>query len=335
MKTQLLHGAVVLGLAAGLALAENETSPKSSAKPAPSAPAKAAKAAKPATPAPMDPAAVKSNSSYGFGFQTGSRFANQAGGWGLTTEDLETDMFIKGFLDAFAGKKPQIEDAKIQAAMQQLGGLLKQREAKIAQQNLEAGKAFLAKNAKRKNVVCADSGLQYEVLEKGGDRTYKAPTDGSRDNTRFLVKYRGTLIDGAEFDKSPEDRPVPMTLGVIPGFKEALTKMPVGAKWRLYIPSNLAYGERRRSAKIGPNSTLIFDLELVDIQKPAPRRAVSPPIQVPPPKSGKNATGRTTKPRAVSQPVQIPPPPKKDGAKPAKPRAVSQPVEIPPPPKKK
>ena len=320
---------MALGLAAGVALAENQPAPKS-AKPA--APARSA------TPPPADPAAVKPDSSYGFGFQSGRRFASQAAGWGLTLDDIDKEAFMKGFFDAFEGKKPQIEDAKIRAAMDALGKALREREEEIAKKNLEAGKAFLAKNAKRKGVICTDSGLQYEILKKGGARTYQPPADGKKDyTTRFLVNYRGTLIDGTEFDKSPEGRPVPMTLGVIPGFKEALTQMPVGAKWRLYIPSDLAYGKRRRSAKIGPNSTLIFDLELVDIQKAAPRRAVSPPIQVPPP-SGKKASGQTRKTRkvrAVSQPVQIPPPPKNGAAKPAKPRAVSQPVEIPPPPKKK
>jgi FKBP-type peptidyl-prolyl cis-trans isomerase len=86
-----------------------------------------------------------------------------------------------------------------------------------------------------------------------------------------MVNYKGTLIDGKEFDASPEGEPVPMTLQVVEGFKEALTNMPVGAKWKIYLPSNLAYGEQRRSADIGPNSTLIFDLHLVKIQDaPAP-----------------------------------------------------------------
>jgi len=330
MKNQLLHGALALGLVASVAIAQNETA----AKPAP-APAVPATPPAPAEPAkPVDPAAVKADSSYGFGYQSGRRFATEATRWGLTDADLERDAYIKGFFDAFTGKKPQIEEAAIQAAMKALGATLKEREEAIALKNLEAGKAFLAKNAKRKGVISTESGLQYEILKKGGERSYKMPTDGARDNTRFLVNYRGTLIDGTEFDASPEGKPVPMTLQVIPGFKQALTKMPVGAKWRLFIPADLAYGTQRRSEKIAPNSTLIFDLELVDIQKPTPNRAVSPPIQVPPP-TGKNATGRTTRPRAVSQPVQIPPPSKSGAvAKPARPRAVSQPVQIPPPPKK-
>jgi FKBP-type peptidyl-prolyl cis-trans isomerase len=87
-----------------------------------------------------------------------------------------------------------------------------------------------------------------------------------------MVNYKGTLIDGTEFDASPEGQPVPMTLEVVEGFKEALTNMPVGAKWKLYLPAKLAYGEERRSAEIGPNSALVFELELVKIEDaPAPQ----------------------------------------------------------------
>jgi FKBP-type peptidyl-prolyl cis-trans isomerase len=329
MKNQLLRGAMALGLVASIATAQNENAAKPAAQPA-------AQPAKPAAPAvQIDPAAVKTNSSYGFGYQAGRRFAAESARWGLSNDDIEREAYIKGFFDAFNGEKPQVEEAAIQAAMKQLGNTLKAREEAVAKKNLEAGQAFLAKNAKRKGVTVTDSGLQYEILKKGDGPVYKAPTDGSRDNTRFLVHYRGTLTDGTEFDASPEGRTVPMTLQVIPGFKEALTKMPTGSKWRIFIPANLAYGPQRRSEKIAPNSTLIFDLELVEIQKakpkPAPNRAVSPPIQVPPP-TGRNAT---RKPRAVSRPVRIPPAPKKDAAKKAtKSTAVSPPVQIPPPPKK-
>jgi FKBP-type peptidyl-prolyl cis-trans isomerase len=88
-----------------------------------------------------------------------------------------------------------------------------------------------------------------------------------------MVNYKGTLIDGTEFDASPEGAPAAMSLSVIDGFKEALSIMPVGAKWKLFIPSKLAYGEERRSADIAPNSTLIFELELVEIKDAAPAPA--------------------------------------------------------------
>ena len=139
--------------------------------------------------------------------------------------------------------------------------------------NLAAGKKFLEENGKREGVTTTKSGLQYEVLAKGGDVKYVAPKEGAEDNKQFMVHYKGTLISGKQFDASPEGEPVPMTLQVVEGFKEALTTMPVGAKWKLFMPSTLAYGEERRSADIAPNSALIFELELVKIQDAPPAPA--------------------------------------------------------------
>jgi FKBP-type peptidyl-prolyl cis-trans isomerase len=152
--------------------------------------------------------------------------------------------------------------------MEALGEMLQGREKEKAAANLEAGKKFLAENAKREGVTTTKSGLQYEVITKGGSEKYVAPKedDKAAPEKQFLVHYKGSLIDGKQFDASPEGEPVPMTLQVVPGFKEALTTMPVGAKWKLFVPSDLAYGEERRSADIAPNSVLIFELELVKIQ---------------------------------------------------------------------
>jgi FKBP-type peptidyl-prolyl cis-trans isomerase len=144
--------------------------------------------------------------------------------------------------------------------------MLQEREKKLAEENLAVGAKFLETNGKREGVITTKSGLQYEVINKGGDKKYEAPKDGKEDNKQFMVNYKGTLIDGKEFDASPAGEPVPMTLQVVEGFKEALTTMPIGAKWKLFLPSKLAYGEERRSADIGPNSTLIFELELVSIE---------------------------------------------------------------------
>src|ERR1019366_4817968 len=108
----------------------------------------------------------------------------------------------------------------------------------------------------RPGVITTKSGLQYEVITKGGDKKYEAPKDAKdakdakpEDNKQFMVNYKGTLMDGTQFDASPAGQPVPMTLQVIEGFKEALTNMPIGAKWKLFIPGNLAYGPDRRSAQ--------------------------------------------------------------------------------------
>jgi FKBP-type peptidyl-prolyl cis-trans isomerase len=214
------------------------------------------------------PRRVKSDSSYALGFRTGGGFAQQFGKFGVGAGDLDPETFLKGFMAAIKGGKPELEEAKLQAAMETLGEMLQRREKEKAAANLKAGKKFLAENAKREGVITTKSGLQYEVITKGGSEKYAAPKEGDKDaaEKQFLVHYKGTLIDGKEFDASPAGEPVPMTLEVVPGFKEALTTMPVGAKWKIFIPSDLAYGEERRSAEIGPNCVLTFELELVRIQ---------------------------------------------------------------------
>lgn len=221
----------------------------------------------------LDPAVIKADSSYALGFRTGSTFAQQFGRFGVTAADIQEENFLKGFMVAVKGDKPELEEAKLQAAMQALGDLLQAREKETAAANLEAGKKFLEENGKREGVTTTKSGLQYEVLAKGGDVKYVAPKEGAEDNKQFMVHYKGTLISGKQFDASPEGEPVPMTLQVVEGFKEALTTMPVGAKWKLFMPSSLAYGEERRSADIAPNSALIFELELVKIQDAPPAPA--------------------------------------------------------------
>ena len=158
-------------------------------------------------------------------------------GSGLTGEDMETAAFVKGFLAGLKGDKPEYPEAKLRAAMEALGKSVQERESKKSEANLAAGNAFLAENAKREGVTTTASGMQYEVIKKGTDKKYVAPANGTPDGgTKFNVHYRGTLIDGTEFDKSPDGKTFPMTLQVIPGFKEALTTMPVGSKWKIFLP---------------------------------------------------------------------------------------------------
>lgn len=214
----------------------------------------------------LDPAVIKIDSSYALGFRTGGGFTQQFGKFGVVADDLDTENFVKGFMTAIKGEKPGMEEAKLQAAMGALGEMLQEREKLTAAANLEAGKNFLEANGKRQGVITTKSGLQYEVINKGGEEKYVAPKEEAEDNKQFMVNYKGTLINGKTFDESPKGEPVPMTLQVVPGFKEALTTMPVGAKWKLFMPAALAYGEERRSAEIAPNSVLIFELELVKIQ---------------------------------------------------------------------
>ncbi len=220
--------------------------------------------------APMDADAVRTNASYALGYRAGAEFSQQFSQFGLTSGDLSSEDFVKAFFKAMNAEEPDANPEQMQAAMQALGTKLQAREEKIAADNLAAGATFMMENAKRDGVTSTESGLQYEVLEKGGDVTYQAPEAEDAPQKQFVVHYKGTTIDGEQFDASAEGEPVTMTLAVIEGFREALTTMPVGAKWKLFIPSDLGYGERRQNSKIGPNSTLIFDLELVEIQDAPP-----------------------------------------------------------------
>ena len=150
-----------------------------------------------------------------------------------------------------------------------MAGLQKSMAAKQAEQikelsdkNQKAGEAFLAENKKKEGVVTRPSGLQYKVLKDGSGETPKA-TD------KVKVNYKGTLIDGKEFDSSNKlGKPAEFQVNkVIAGWTEALQLMKVGSKWEVFIPSNLAYGDRGAGPMIGPNSTLIFEVELVSIEK--------------------------------------------------------------------
>jgi FKBP-type peptidyl-prolyl cis-trans isomerase len=237
-------------------------------------------AAKPEAPKLSDEE-VKKHASYAMGHRTGSDFAGNFGQFGVGPSDLDMEPFMKGFTDAFAGNDLGVPEETLSAAMNAFGETIQKREKDLGDENLEKGKAFLAENAKRKGVVTTESGLQYEILEKGGDVVYQAPKEGEPPVQKlFKVHYRGTLIDGTEFDASPEGEAVPMTLQVVPGFREALTTMPVGAKWKLFLSPDLAYGPQRMGPDIAPNSTLIFELELEAIEDAPQRQGL--PFQLPP-----------------------------------------------------
>jgi FKBP-type peptidyl-prolyl cis-trans isomerase FklB len=136
------------------------------------------------------------------------------------------------------------------------------KQAEVAKKNKAEGEAFLAENKKKEGVKTTPSGLQYKVIKPGKGKKPKS-------SDTVTVNYRGTLIDGTEFDSSYK-RGQPATFqvsGVIPGWTEALQLMEEGAKWQLFIPSNLAYGERGAGGVIGPNATLIFEVELISIQE--------------------------------------------------------------------
>lgn len=176
---------------------------------------------------------------------------------------VDSALVSQGLLDELAGKS-LLTDAELAASMQQLQGEVRQKmkaqHDKSAAGNKQRGEAFLAENKKKDGVKTLPSGLQYQVLTAG---TGKKPTDADT----VQCNYRGMLVDGKVFDASPPGKPAAFKVGqVIPGWQEALKLMPVGSKWQLVIPGDKAYGERGAGSAIGPNETLIFEVELVGIQ---------------------------------------------------------------------
>ncbi len=174
---------------------------------------------------------------------------------GVKTFDPQN--FVAGIQDVFTGKAPQLSADEANDILQSFMAELQAGEGK---RNLEAGQKFLAENRTNKDVQETASGLQFTILNNG-DGELPAPTD------QVKCHYHGTLIDGTVFDSSVErGQPAVFPVnGVIQGWVEALQMMPVGSKWRLFIPSHLAYGEHGAGAAIGPNTALIFDVELLEI----------------------------------------------------------------------
>ena len=201
---------------------------------------------------------LEQKASYSFGVDFAKRLQQQ----GI---DLDITALNRGIADAASGKKLAFEEGEMNQFKaeytEQLRAKLLIEQQKLAKKNLEAGKKFLAENAKKDGVVTTASGLQYKVIKSGDGPTPKA-------EDTVTTHYRGTLIDGREFDSSisrgqPASFPVN---GVIKGWTEALQLMKVGDKWELYIPSDLAYGNAQRSELIQPNSTLLFEIELLGIK---------------------------------------------------------------------
>jgi FKBP-type peptidyl-prolyl cis-trans isomerase FklB len=183
--------------------------------------------------------------------------------------DVNVDLLVMAFKDALAGKKLSMTRDEIIATLKRAESEQKEdfnhAKAMLSEKNKKAGQALFAENLKKEDVVTLPSGLQYKVLKRGDGRK---PT---LEDT-VVCQYRGTLLDGTEFDSSYK-RNQPATVpvkGVIKGWSEALQGMPVGSKWQLFIPPQLAYGERIVGG-IAPNATLIFEIELLSIQdKPPP-----------------------------------------------------------------
>jgi FKBP-type peptidyl-prolyl cis-trans isomerase FklB len=197
---------------------------------------------------------VEERVSYGIGRQMGDQLANNP------FDGLHLDSVLDGLADALNGQPNPIPHSLMEAAFAEISQKLQAKTAAAAQGLAEEGERFLSENAKRDEVTVTDSGLQYEILIEGSGEKPDA-------SSTVRTHYHGTLLNGAVFDSSyargePAEFPVG---GVISGWTEALQMMGTGSKWRLYVPHYLAYGERGAGGAIAPYSTLIFDVELLDI----------------------------------------------------------------------
>ena len=204
------------------------------------------------------PKTKKEKISYSIGVNIGKNMKTQ----GI---DLDQGLLTQGIKDGLNNSKTAMSDKDMEAAMttfqQEMMGKMQAKQKVVGEKNVKEGEAFLAANKKKEGVVTLSSGLQYKILKSG---------DGPKPTKDQTVKchYRGTLIDGTEFDSSyKRGEPTEFPVGqVIKGWTEALQLMPVGSKWQLFIPSDLAYGPEGRGQTIGPNATLIFDIELISIK---------------------------------------------------------------------
>lgn len=242
------------------------TPPASATQPAPAAKSTTAAAAKPraaaTASAPLALTTQKDKASYAIGMNIGKDLGDKLH---KDSVDVNTAILLRGIKDSLAGGKMLLTDEQAKAAMDafmtDLRGKQEKKMAIAGDVNKAKGDAFLAANKAKDGVVTLPSGLQYKIVSPG---TGPKPTPSDS----VVCNYRGTLIDGTEFDASSKHGgPATFPVGqVIKGWTEALQLMPVGSKWQLYIPSDLAYGSRGAGGDIGPNSTLIFDIELLSIK---------------------------------------------------------------------
>lgn len=213
-------------------------------------------------PAAAESQGLAGKASYGIGYNMGSNLTMQ----GIK---VDTERLIQGLRDGLTKAEPEMTVEEMRAAVQELQQQWQAAQEKqmteLATKNAAEGQEFLSQNKAKESVVVLESGLQYEVLKEG-----TGPVPAASDSV--TVHYRGTLLDGSEFDSSyarnePATFPVQ---GVIPGWVEALQLMTVGSKWKLYVPSSLAYGDRGAGGAIGPNATLVFEVELLGIESGEP-----------------------------------------------------------------
>jgi FKBP-type peptidyl-prolyl cis-trans isomerase FklB len=199
----------------------------------------------------------KDKVSYSIGLDIGKNLKKQS-------IDVNADAFARGLKDALSGGDTLMTEQEINETMAAFQKEMMAKQAErlktLGEKNEKEGEAFLAENKKKESVITLPSGLQYKVIKEG---TGEIPTL----NDTVTIQYRGTLIDGTEFDSSHGQPATFRVNGVIPGLSEALQLMKTGSKWQLFIPSKLAYGNREVGRNIGPNTTLIFEVELLSFTK--------------------------------------------------------------------
>ena len=207
------------------------------------------------------PAAAGKSDNELIGYFLGFSVGQNMGQSGFKAEDITMEAFLKGFQEGVALKEPALTTEQLQAAQGKIQAMLTKRQAEMSAAQKSKGVTFLAENAKKEGVKTLDGGVQYKVLKAGSGPSPK-PDDTVK------VHYTGKLIDGSVFDSSVErGQPASFQANqVIKGWQMALQKMKVGDKWMLYIPSDLAYGERGSQGAIGPNEVLIFEVALLGIQ---------------------------------------------------------------------
>lgn len=283
-----------------------QQAPATTPKKAPSAKTGTASAAK--RPAPLALKTPKDKVSYAIGQNIGKSLKRDG-------VDVDATILLRAIKDVLADNKSLLTDQEVQTTLTTLQSDLRKKQELLAQQagetNKKEGDAFLAANKTKDGVVTLPSGLQYKILQDG---TGPKPTASDT----VSVNYRGTLLNGTEFDSSYK-RGQPATFGVgqiIKGWTEALRLMPVGSKWQLFIPPDLAYGARGAGRDIGPNSTLVFEVELLSIQpktQPAPAPGPAPattltPTPTPTPTPNPNPTPTPPTPTPTPTPTPSPTP---------------------------
>jgi FKBP-type peptidyl-prolyl cis-trans isomerase len=267
----LAAGTLLLGqaLAQQTPAATTQTAPASQTAPSSGAPAKTPATKRPSTAAKSATALTlktqKEKFSYSLGMKMGENLHKQS-------VPVDPAIMARGLRDALSGGKTLLTDDQAQAAIMEVQNDMRQKQqAKMQVEgaaNKKEGEAFLAGNKGKESIVTLPSGMEYKILKQG---TGPKPTA----NDTVVCNYKGTLINGTEFDSSYK-RGQPATFpvsGVIKGWTEALQLMPVGSKWQLFIPSDLAYGDRGAGPDIGPDSTLIFEVELMSIEDKSKEKA--------------------------------------------------------------